>query len=303
MVVSAAAAAAATLRNQAAAFVLVVAVAAAVVAAPPARQELGCYWYPIEDASPVTNRSLASIPADTCTYVDIAGLCLFNVRLHRLIRARSFEASEWTPFDWVCCHAVASQVTAAGRLSWDAQQQAVPAHRQLGGSCLELAARTAADARAAKTLNPGLKFYWGMSGPMETMVRVYNDSTLREVLLRDLANFTSQFSDVVDGLAFDYEVHCESAHVFGLWCSCSMVVLIATHFTIECAMLLLLRRRYHPARPSLLYAHGLLQRREAWPYSVPARFQAAHWTRCELVDRRADLVCEHRGRRGDTALR
>ena len=102
MVVSAAAAAAATLRNQAAAFVLVVAVAAAVVAAPPARQELGCYWYPIEDASPVTNRSLASIPADTCTYVDIAGLCLFNVRLHRLIRARSFEASEWTPFDWVC---------------------------------------------------------------------------------------------------------------------------------------------------------------------------------------------------------
>ena len=34
---------------------------------------LGCYWYPREAAAPVTNRTLASIPPQTCQYVDIAG--------------------------------------------------------------------------------------------------------------------------------------------------------------------------------------------------------------------------------------
>ncbi len=143
--------------------------------------ELGCYWYPIEDRSPVTNRTLSSLPSSTCTYVDIAGLCLFNV-------------------------------TEAGHLSWTEVQEPMPAIGQLGGTCLDLATRTAADARAAKANNPAMRFYWGMSGPMATMVRVYNDTSLRETLLQDLVNFTTLFPGIVDGLAFDYEVHCASSH-------------------------------------------------------------------------------------------
>ena len=144
--------------------------------AAPTRGRLGCYWYPREAAGPVTNRTLASIPASTCDYVDIAGPCLLKV-------------------------------TPEGRLSWAAQQPAVAALHQLGGSCAELAAATAEDARAAVRKTPHLRFYWSLSGTMATMKQVFNDSALRSALVSDLANFSRQHADVVHGFAFDYEVH------------------------------------------------------------------------------------------------
>ena len=121
------------------------------------------------------------MPDASCSYIDLAGLCLMNV-------------------------------TDEGRLSWSEHQAAIPTHKQLGGTCLELAAQVATDARAAAKKSPELRFYWGMSGPMATMVRVYNSTSLREALLSDLANFTRMFDDVVHGFAFDYEVESYAHH-------------------------------------------------------------------------------------------
>jgi len=48
-------------------------------AAAPDCATLGSYLYAVQAASPVTNRSLADLPASTCDYVDLAGLCLLSV--------------------------------------------------------------------------------------------------------------------------------------------------------------------------------------------------------------------------------
>ena len=100
-----------------------------------------------------------------------------------------------------------------------AVQQPNPATKQHGGTCAELVASVAADARAARQTNPGLRFYWGMAGPMATMVRVFNSTAMRATLVKDLANFTAQYSDVVHGFAFDYEVHYDTVPPDPHFCS------------------------------------------------------------------------------------
>lgn len=131
------------------------------------RTASGCYWYPRETAAPVTNRTLDSIavPPGTCDYVDIAGLCLLTV-------------------------------TPKGRLSWSKQQPAIDTVHQRGGNCAELAAVTAEDARAATRQTPKQRFYWVLSGTMDTMQHVFNDTALRSALVSDLANFSRQHPDV-----------------------------------------------------------------------------------------------------------
>ena len=98
-------------------------------------------------------------------------------------------------------------------------QQPDPATKQHGGTCAELVASVVADARAAKQSNPGLKFYWGMSGPMQTMVRVFNSSAMQATLVQDLTYFAKQYSDVVQGFAFDYEVHYDTVPPDPHFCS------------------------------------------------------------------------------------
>ena len=44
--------------------------------------DIGCYWYPRQCVLPgmaLTDRNISSLPLQTCTYLDIGNLCLFNV--------------------------------------------------------------------------------------------------------------------------------------------------------------------------------------------------------------------------------
>ena len=54
---------------------------------------------------------------------------------------------------------------------------------------------------------------------MATMVRVFNSTAMRATLVQDLANFTAQYSDVVHGFAFDYEVHYDTVPPDPHFCS------------------------------------------------------------------------------------
>jgi hypothetical protein len=156
------------------ALVLLVAAPTLLAGSAPPKRQLGCYWYPREARAPVTNRSLSSLPAGTCDYVDIAGACLLVL-------------------------------DAQGRLAW-AQRQG-PAGHSATGTCAELAGRTATDARGARRVSPSVQFFWQVGGTQADMMAVFNSSAKRATAVSELRRFQRLYPDVVNGFAFDYEYH------------------------------------------------------------------------------------------------
>ena len=134
------------------------------ITSPPS---VGCYWYPR-----YANRKLSTIEAGTCTYLDIAGLCFFDV-------------------------------DAEGRLGWDTWDSSA------NMSCAAVFQATIADLKGAVEKVPSLQAKWVFSGATASALKgVFSNTTLSEQLVKDLANVSRTHGrHVVGGWAMDYEYH------------------------------------------------------------------------------------------------
>ena len=134
-------------------------------------KQVGCYWYYLVSNSTTggyTNRTLASIAPGSCTYVDIGSICQLDVE------------------------------DAHGRL-----KPRVSASK----SCVHDTELAVADARAAKKRLPHLKVRWMLfpSSNSTWVEAVFTSSDARANLVKELKEWASSYSDVVDGFSLDYE--------------------------------------------------------------------------------------------------
>ena len=130
---------------------------------------VGCYWYPS-----YANRKLSTIEVGTCTYMDIAGLCFFDVDDN-------------------------------GRLGWETWDKGA------NMSCAAVFAATITDLRGALAKVPSLQPKWVFSSGSGALKGVFSNATLSTQLVKDLTNVSlTHGSEIVGGWAMDYETHYSS---------------------------------------------------------------------------------------------
>eukprot|EP01044_Picomonas_judraskeda_P011107 COSAG03_NODE_1484_length_4001_cov_8.606868_2_plen_446_part_00 len=147
-------------------------------AAAAGTKQVGCFWYPKQCVVPgfaLTQRNLSDLPIDTCTYVDLGNLCIFNITADGGLNVAQRG-----------CTGAAEAVAADARL-------AKRNHRSAGV--------------------PALRMYWGlwMVGPnhaaqVARFGEVFSDHAKIERLVSELKGWTAQHSDVVDGFNIDWEL-------------------------------------------------------------------------------------------------
>jgi hypothetical protein len=153
-------------------------------AAAAVTKQVGCFWYPKQCVVPgfaLTERNLSDLPSETCTYVDLGNLCLFNVTADGGLNVAQGG-----------CAGAAEAVAADARL-------AKRNHRSAGV--------------------PAPRMYWGlwMVGPnhaaqVARFGEVFSDHAKIERLVSELKEWTAQHSDVVDGFNIDWELTPPTTH-------------------------------------------------------------------------------------------
>ena len=134
--------------------------------AAPMQPRVGCYWYPS-----YANRKLSTIEVGTCTYMDIAGLCFFDVDDN-------------------------------GRLGWETWDKGA------NMSCAAVFAATITDLRGALAKVPSLQPKWVFSSGSGALKGVFSNATLSTQLVKDLTNVSlTHGPEIVGGWAMDYETH------------------------------------------------------------------------------------------------